>query len=205
MQRRSRIIWVKFEIMVSYLDLILLIPIGWALWRGWRNGFVMEVFSMLSLFVGIYAGIHLSNWLAAFLRTRMGMTSENLPITCFIIILILVMVGLYFLGKLITQTVSAGGAERWNQIGGVFFSLTKTLLFLSMLFIFFNMADARFGILPEQQKEKSYFYKPIYNFALFILPSMEESSFYKKLEQEKMAPIMVSSNTKSEADSSNKK
>lgn len=183
--------------MVSYLDLILLIPIGWALWRGWKNGFVMEVFSMLSLFVGLYAGIHLSNWASDFLRTKMDVKSSYLPITCFITIFLVVIIGLYFLGKLITKSVKAGGAERWNQVGGAFFSLTKTILFLSVSFILFNMADARYSILPQEQKQKSYFYEPIYNFSLFVLPAMEESDFYKKLEQEKMAPVMASSTNNS--------
>lgn len=183
-----------FGIMVSYLDLILLIPIGWALWRGWKNGFVMEVFSLLSLFTGLYAGIHLSNWAATFLREKMEVKAEYLPVTCFIIIFLVVMIGLYFLGKLITKSVSAGGGERWNQLGGAFFSLSKTLLFLSMIFILFNMADAKYGILPQQQKEKSYFYTPIYNFALVVLPAMEDSQFYKKLEQEKMAPVQMVKN-----------
>lgn len=178
--------------MVSYLDLILLIPIGLAIWRGWRNGFVMEVFSMLALFVGLYAGVHLSDWMANFLRTKFDMNGENLPIVSFIAVLVLVFVGLFFLGKLITRTVSAGGAERWNQIGGAFFSLSKTLLFLSILFVLFNALDRKYGWLPHQQKQHSYFYAPIYNFSLFLLPSMEDSDFYKKLEEKDLAPLMIS-------------
>jgi len=177
--------------MVSYLDLILLIPIGLAIWKGWKNGFVMEVFSMLALFVGIYAGIHLSDWTASLLRDKMDMQSENLPIISFVIVFILVLVGLFFLGKLITKSVSAGGAERWNQIGGAFFSLTKTLLFLSVVFVLFNALDRKYSWLPNQQKDKSYFYEPIYNFSLFLLPSVENSDFYKKLEEQNLAPIDV--------------
>jgi membrane protein required for colicin V production len=177
--------------MVSYLDLILLIPIGLALWKGWKNGFVMEVFSMLALFVGIYAGVHLSDWMAAFLHDKMDMTSDNLPIIAFVVVFLLVLVGLFFLGKLITQSVSAGGAERWNQLGGAFFSLTKTLLFLSVCFVLFNALDRKYSWLPNQQKEKSYFYEPIYNFSLFLLPAVENSDFYKKLEEKNLAPIEV--------------
>ena len=177
--------------MVSYLDLFLLIPIGLAIWRGWRNGFVMEVFSMLALFVGLYAGVHLSDWMSTFLREKFEMGGENLPIVSFIAVLVLVFVGLFFLGKLITQTVSAGGAERWNQVGGAFFSLTKTLLFLSILFVLFNALDRKYGWLPNKQKEHSYFYEPIYNFSLFLLPSMEDSEFFKKLEADQLAPMVV--------------
>jgi len=141
--------------MVSYLDLFLLIPIGLAIWRGWRNGFVMEVFSMLALFVGLYAGVHLSDWMANFLRTKFDMSSESLPIVSFVVVLVLVFVGLYFMGKLITQTVSAGGAERWNQVGGAFFSLTKTL---------------------------------------------EESEFFKNLEAQQLAPILVAQEEQEKAE-----
>ena len=63
---------------------------------------------------------------------------------------------------------------------------------MSVLFIFFNMLDARYKILPEEQKAKSYFYEPIYNFSLVLLPAFEESDFYKKLVEKEMAPIQVS-------------
>jgi membrane protein required for colicin V production len=177
--------------MVSYLDLILLLPIGFALWKGWKNGFVMEVFSMLALFVGIYAGVHLSDWMASFLHDKMDVQSENLPIISFVIVFLLVLIGLFFLGKLITQSVSAGGAEKWNQFGGAFFSLTKTLLFLSITFVLFNALDRKYAWLPNQQKQKSYFYEPIYNFSLFLLPAVENSDFYKKLEEQNLAPIQL--------------
>lgn len=175
--------------MVSYLDLFLLLPIGFAIWRGWKNGFVMEVFSMLSLFVGIYAGVHLSDAMASFLKNKMEVQSEYLPIISFVVVFLLVLIGLFFLGKLITKSVSAGGAEKWNQMGGAFFSLTKALLFLSITFVLFNAVDRRYSWLPKEQKDKSYFYEPIYNFSLFLLPAIENSDFYKTLEEKNLAPI----------------
>lgn len=183
----------SFDSMVSYLDLILLIPIGLAIWRGWKNGFVMEIFSMLSLFVGIYAGVHLSDAMASFLKNKIDVQSSNLPIISFVVVFLLVCIGLFFLGKLITKSVSAGGAERWNQVGGAFFSLTKTLLFLSISFVLFNAMDRQYSLLPKEQKTKSYFYEPIYNFSLFLMPAIEKSDFYKKLEEKNLAPIHASS------------
>lgn len=144
---------------------------------------------MLALFVGIYAGVHLSDWMASFLQEKMNVQSENLPIISFVVVFLLVLVGLFFLGKLITKSVSAGGAEKWNQIGGAFFSLSKTLLFLSVVFVLFNAMDRKYGWLPKEQKVHSYFYEPIYNFSLFLLPSVENSDFYKKLEEQQLAPI----------------
>lgn len=184
--------------MVSYLDLLLLIPIGWAIWKGWRNGFVMELFSMLSLFVGLYAAIHTSNWVARFLRDKVEVKAEYLPVISFILVLLVVIIGLYFLGKLITKTVKAGGGEKMNNLGGAFFSLSKFLLAMSVAFIFFNMLDAKYGLLPEEQKKRSYFYEPIYNFSLFLLPSIKESAFFQKLKEKEMAPISLERHSKKE-------
>lgn len=170
--------------MVSYFDLILLIPFGLAIWRGWKNGLVMEIFSSLALFVGLYAGIHLSNWAADILRKYMDIQAKNLPIVSFITVFILVIIGLYFLGKLITRSIKAGGAERWNQIGGSVLSLGKTLLYLSVFFMFFHTLDSRYQILPKEQREKSIFYKPVQEFSLVLLPSIKESDFYKRLKIE---------------------
>ena len=175
--------------MVSYLDIFLLIPIGFAIWRGWKNGFVIEVFSLLSIFVGIYLGIHLSDWTSSVLREKFDVQSSNLPIISFLLILILVIVGLFFLGRLITKSVKAGGAETWNKVGGAFFSLTKFILSLSVMFILFNSLDAKYDLMSEEQKKKSYLYEPIYNFSLVILPAFEESEFFQKLKAEEMAPL----------------
>jgi len=179
--------------MVSYLDLILLIPIGIALWRGWKNGFIMEVFSVLALFVGIYLALQLSDGLTGFLRDKVDVKAEYLPVFSFIIILIGVGIGLFFLGKMITRAIKSGGGGRLNSSAGAFFSLTKYLLILSVSFLFFNALDARYDLLPEKQKEKSYFYRPIYNFSLVLMPAIRESHFYQKFQSEGMAPVLVES------------
>lgn len=174
--------------MVSYFDLILLVPFGLALWRGWRNGFVMEVISALSLFVGLYAGIYLSDWMTGTLKSQLDVKSDNLPIISFIVVFVLVILGLYFLGKLITKSLKAAGGEVWNKLGGAAFSLAKTILFLSVLFVFFYAADNKFKILPDDQREKSFFYKPVYKFSFTVLPALKNSSFYKQLQHENLTP-----------------
>lgn len=164
--------------MISYIDIILVIILALAGWRGWKNGFVMELFSLLSIFVGIYAGIRLSDWFTDMMRDRMDVNASYMPLLSFVCVMIIVIIGLWFLAKLITKTVKAGGAEKWNQIGGVVFALAKTVLSLSVLFLVFHSFDSKAGIIPEEQKKKSYLYDPIYHFSLVVLPSIKESELY---------------------------
>lgn len=175
--------------MGSYIDLILLVPLGLAAWRGWKNGFVMELISSMSLFVGIYAAVRLSDWMSVFLRERLEVKAENLAIISFIVVLVLVMVVLFFLGKMITRVIKAGGGEFWNKIGGSFFSLVKSLLFLSLFFILFHKLNSRTHILSEAQQEKSILYKPVMNFSLFILPTIKDSQFYQRLNENNPFPV----------------
>jgi uncharacterized membrane protein required for colicin V production len=106
-----------------------------------------------------------------------------MPIISFVSVMILVIIGIYLLGKLLTKTLKAGGAETWNQIGGAFFSLSKTILTLSVLFIVFHAFDQKTGLIPQDQKDKSIFYSPIYKFSMVVLPSMKESELYKRISQ----------------------
>jgi len=169
--------------MVSYIDILIVIILLLAIWRGWKNGFVMELFSMLAIFVGIYAGIHLSDWFTVFMRNRMDTTTPYMPIISFISVMILVIIVIYLLGKLLTKTLKAGGAETWNQIGGAFFSLSKTILTLSVMFIVFHSFDQKTGLIPQEQKDKSIFYSPIYKFSMVVLPRMKESELYMRISQ----------------------
>ena len=170
-----------FFFMPSYIDLFLLIPFGLAVWRGWKNGLVMEIFYLLALFAGLYGGFYLSDYAAQILRDKAGMTSDNMPIISFVIVFAIILVGLYFLGKLITQTVSAGGGEKWNQFGGALFSLTKAALFISVIFLFIDSVNQKTGFIPEEQTDKSYLYKPLKNFSVTILPMVKGSDFYREL------------------------
>jgi len=170
-----------FSDMPSYIDLLLLIPFGLAIWRGWKNGLVMEIFYLLALFAGLYGGFYLSDYAAQLLTEKFDFTSENLPVISFVVVFAIILMGLFFLGKLITQTVSAGGAEKWNQLGGALFSVTKASLFISIIFLFVDSINQKTGFIPEEQKNKSYLYEPLRTFCITVLPMVKGSDFYKEL------------------------
>jgi len=141
----------------------------------------MEIFYLLALFAGLYGGFYLSDYASQILRDKAGMSSENMPIISFVVVFAIILVGLYFLGKLITQTVSAGGGEKWNQFGGALFSLTKAALFLSVIFLFVDSLNQKTGFIPDEQKTKSYLYEPLKEFSLTLLPMVKSSDFYHEL------------------------
>ena len=46
---------------MEIIDLIILIPLIYGGWKGFKKGFVMELFTILALLVGLYAAFHFSD------------------------------------------------------------------------------------------------------------------------------------------------
>ena len=53
---------------MNFLDFIFIALFLFAAWKGFKRGFVIELFTFLALFLGLYAGIHFSNFVSIFLR-----------------------------------------------------------------------------------------------------------------------------------------
>ena len=45
---------------MNFLDILILIPILYGAYKGFKHGFVIELFTLLAILVGIYVGIHFS-------------------------------------------------------------------------------------------------------------------------------------------------
>ena len=48
---------------MNFLDIIIAIPLVYGAYKGFRNGFIMEIFTILALFVGLYAAFTFSDQL----------------------------------------------------------------------------------------------------------------------------------------------
>ena len=49
------------------IDIILLILLAFAIIKGYRNGFVVAIFSFLAIVIGLAAAMKLSTWVAGWL------------------------------------------------------------------------------------------------------------------------------------------
>lgn len=174
--------------MITVLDILIVIPLAWAAWKGWKNGFVMELFSMLALFAGIYVAVRFSNVLTRWLRESVQVQSAYLPVLVFVVLFALVAIALWYLGKKMDENVNTASGETLNKAGGSLFGLSRMVLYLSLLFIFFNAIDERYKLLPEKQRAESLLFVPIYKFSTTLLPAVAESEFYQKLQDLAQSP-----------------
>jgi membrane protein required for colicin V production len=173
---------------MNAIDLILLVPLLWAAWRGLRKGLIVEIFSLLALFAGIYGGIHFSDYMAEWLSEETTIHENYLPVIAFAVTFIGVVVAVYFLGKSVEKVAHIAALKPLNKILGMVFSIAKFGLFLSIILIFLDPLNRTTKLVPQETIDASILYTPVKDFSLFIIPAIKESHFWESLKNKGLIP-----------------
>lgn len=163
---------------MNYLDLLLAIPLAFAAWKGFQKGFVIEVFTLMAFFVGIYAGIHFSDYAANFLKEKMDFTSDYLPTISFTITFLLVGALVFFAGKAIEGIVKITALTPMNKMGGLVFGALKMLLIVSVVLSIVESYSEKNDLIPEETRSSSLLYEPVKAIGLYTVPGLKSSNIY---------------------------
>ena len=165
---------------MNSIDILLVIPLIYGAWKGFKHGLIIEVFTLLALFVGIYVGIHFSDFTARLLREHLGLTSKYLPIIAFTITFLAIGAMVFFLGKTIEKLIKITALTPINKFAGVFFSLLKYAYMLSTLLVILESYDEKLSFFPIKVKNESLLYHPILKISTSTIPQLKESSIFLK-------------------------
>ena len=146
------------------LDLFLLLPVTFAIMRGYRKGIIIEVFSSAALVLAIIASMKLTAKLLDLLEGSLH-GSHYLPFICYAVVFI----GVYFLvsqlGNAFDKLADLVLLGIVNKIAGAAIGLIKILFMISL---FFWLAD-RIDLISDGLKEHSFFYTHFHKFAPHII------------------------------------
>ncbi len=165
---------------MSIVDILILIPLGYAAWKGFQHGIIIEIFTLLALLVGIYAGIHFSDVTANWMKNSLGWDSEYLPAIAFTITFLGIGAMVYFAGKMIEQFVKITNLTPINKAFGIVFAVLKMTYFVSVFFVLLESYDEKGDFLPPSMKEKSLLYNPILKVSTTTIPALKESTLFVK-------------------------
>ena len=165
---------------MNLIDIILIVPLGYAAWRGFKKGLIIEVFTLLALLVGIYAGIHFSDWTAARIAEYFEIEPNYLPVVAFTVTFLAIGAMVFFAGKMLERMVKVVNLSPINKILGVLFGMLKMIYTLSVILILVETYDERGDFLPEDVKNNSLLYRPVKLTASATIPAIEESTIWVK-------------------------
>lgn len=159
---------------MHFIDIIILIPLLWAAFMGFKKGFIIELAGIIALLFGIYGAIGFSDLTADKLTRLTNIQSQYIPIIAFVITFIAVVAAVFFIAKLLERIVKIAALGVVNRIAGSVFSVTKVILILSALFFVIKAFDNNNKVFTENVKQKSLLYKPVSTVTPYIFPGIEK-------------------------------
>lgn len=165
---------------MNFVDIIIIVPLIYAGWVGFKKGLVIEVFTLLALLVGIYAGIHFSDWTSGLIKDNIDIEGKYLPVVAFTVTFLAVGAIVFFAGKMIERMLKVVNLSPLNKAFGLLFGIIKMIYTLSILIILLETYDERGDFIPEDIKSESLLYEPVKIVASATIPAIEESSIWMK-------------------------
>lgn len=163
---------------MNFIDVLIIVPLAYAGYKGFKHGLIIEVFTLLALFVGLYAGIHFSDFIADFLKRSFGWDSEYLPVISFTLVFLGIGAMVYFAGKTIEQMVKVVNLSPVNKFFGVFFGVMKMAYVVSVVIVLTESYDEKGDFFPEEKKERSLLYTPVKAISTTTIPGLSESTIF---------------------------
>lgn len=156
---------------MNWLDIVLAIPMLWFLYRGLRNGLIIELASLAALILGIYVALHFSFYVEGWLVDNFEIGEKYLYIISFALTFIIVAVLVFLAGKIIHKLVGIIFLGFLNRLAGGIFGLLKAALVLSVILYFVNGFDP--DLIKADVKERSVLYDPVESIVPFIIPRID--------------------------------
>ncbi|MCB9195384.1 MAG: CvpA family protein [Flavobacteriales bacterium] len=165
---------------MSYIDIIILIPLLWAGYRGFTKGVIIEIVGILAFVLGIWGAIYFSDFIADFVTDNINKKYE--PVISFTILFIGIVILVFVLGKMLEKVINLAQLKLANKIAGAVFGVSKILLILSFLVLIINKYDSSMHFIPEKVKEESLLYEPLIDLSKLVLPVIEDSDTFHEKE-----------------------
>lgn len=169
---------------MNIIDIVLIIPIAWLAYRGFKKGLIIELASLAALILGIYAALYFSGIVADFLTNNLNIQTDYLSIISFIITFIGVVILVHFLGKLLEKIINMVALGFINKLFGAVFGILKAAILLSIIILILNHFNSK--LISEEKKESSFLYNPISDIAPLLWDKLQDMNINdEKFKEEK--------------------
>ncbi|MBO4586975.1 MAG: CvpA family protein [Bacteroidales bacterium] len=155
---------------MAILDIILIIPLGWLVFLGWKKGVIREAATLAGIVAGIWAAVHLSKLVASLL----GLTGESAILIAFFITFVGALVLTYLLGRGIEKMVKSAHLSLANKLAGAVLGMAKALCVIAVVLNGIVLLDQKEELITPETREKSLLYKPVYNTGNLLISSLKD-------------------------------
>jgi len=118
---------------LSKADIFLLIVAALGAWKGYREGFLMEMVSLVGIILGIFLGFKLMGVGMIFLEEHFDVNRTTLPYVSFIVIFLVVLLGVRLIGSLVKNSIDKTFLGSADQAMGATLGVFRSLFMISVV------------------------------------------------------------------------
>lgn len=161
--------------LMNYIDIILIVPLLWGLYKGFTKGLIIEAASIIALGLAMWGAIKFHDLVSVWMNDTMQWHSKYLPLLAFALIFIGVLLIVFGIAKLIETFVKAIALGFVNKLAGAVFGMLKFGLILSVLVFVLNAVEQSIRVIPAETKQGSLLYEPVGKIAPLVIPGLLDS------------------------------
>lgn len=126
---------------MSTVDIAIIIIILIGAMSGYKEGFLMELFSLAALLLGILGAFKLMGYAMIFLEDEFNINKTMLPYVAFAVVFIAIVIGVRLLGKLMKVSIDKTFLGQMDQAAGAGLGLLKAAFLLSVSLWIMDVMD----------------------------------------------------------------
>jgi membrane protein required for colicin V production len=157
-----------------WLDIVLLAPLLWGAYTGFKKGLIAQILGITSLLLGVWIGTQHQELIKFLIIDKVQ--EKYLSISCFIILFF----GIVILGAIVVKIsekfIKFIQLKLLNKIAGIVLGVVKILSFLVVIVFMIESWDIRSFIIKKETKEASIVYPVFKNIGNIILPTLKDKN-----------------------------
>ncbi|MBT8280398.1 MAG: CvpA family protein [Muriicola sp.] len=157
---------------MSFIDIVLGLLLLYGLFKGIKNGLVIEIASILALVAGLYGAIHFSYIVGNYLASQWDWNERTMSLASFIITFFVIVIAVITAGRLLTKIAEIAMLGLLNKIAGGLFGALKVAIILGAMLIFLESVNKSLKLVNEDTKAESVLYEPIRNLGELVFSAV---------------------------------
>ena len=164
---------------MSWLDIVLLAPLVWGAYTGFKKGLIAQILGLASLLVGVWLGTQHQELIEFLIVDKVQ--EKYLSIACFIILFFgVVLVGAIIV-KITEKFINFIQLKLLNKIAGIILGVVKILSFLIVVVFILERWDINSFVIKKETKDASIAYPIFKNIGIVVLPKLKQQNFHKEM------------------------
>lgn len=155
---------------MNVFDLIVYLALAWAVFNGWRRGFLLQLLSLVAVVAGVYVAIKYGSQAGALL----GLEGTTASIIGFLALFLAALIVVTIAGHLLRAVLRFSGLGMADVLLGILFSTLKVGVIVSVLFSWFSTVNCKYHWVDEQEIEQSRYFEHVVNVVDKLTPYFKD-------------------------------